>query len=244
MSIMKLHVLPGDATVESFRSTGIDAEIVVCRECLIEGDVQAKSLDEFWEVRANFLADAHPVEKLNYRADVAAEFEKLIDLPSTAEVNLWFEYELFCQTNMWFCLSLLEKTAAEVYRVAPITLRKDEAWNGFGRMTQDDLKKCFSERLKFGDRDIELGVELWRAYQIQDHARLEALSKTGSACFPYLEEVCRAEIEKETRPKEVLFELRRQGITDFGKMFVEFKNRAGVYGYGDLQVKRLLQEIS
>src|SRR5262245_58950634 len=90
---MILHVLPGDAIVDTFREANIDGEIVVCRECLVVGPVEADSRKEFWEVRERFLNGANPDVSDSYAAKVVREFDKLADLPSDAEVNLWFEYE-------------------------------------------------------------------------------------------------------------------------------------------------------
>lgn len=239
---MNIHVLPGDAQVEEFRKTGIEGEVVVCREALVEGNVEAPNLAEFWSVRADYWKRNYPESAGDYHETVVSQFEKLIDLPASTEVNLWFEYELFCNVNLWFCVWLLRESKAELYRVSPIAERKG-TWSGFSRLTADDLKLCYSERARFTDPDVKLGTDLWLAFQSGDHARLRELSKIESACFPYLREACEAEIDKEFRPKQVLTEIRDQGITDFGETFAAFRERAGVYGFGDQQVKKLLTEI-
>jgi hypothetical protein len=240
---MIIHVLPGDAQVEEFKKTGIGGEIVVCREALIDGDVRADSLEEFWRVRSSYLSEAYPIEPgHSYEKTVVAEFEKLIDLTASTEVNLWFEYELFCHVNMWFCVWLLRDTLASLYRVAPIMQRKDERWNGFGNLDFNDLQTCYGERIEFTARDIKLGADLWTAYQYRDHKTLRELAKTESACFPYLKEAVEAEVEKDYRPRQVLKEIRESGISDFGETFAEFRKQAGVYGFGDLQVKRILAD--
>ena len=128
---MRIHALSGDAQVETFNETGIDGDVVVCRECLIEGPVRAANLDDFWRARAEFL----DVDFEAYSAKTVAEFEKLRGLAAGDEVNLWFEYELFCQANMWFCLSLLKDTNADIYRVAPIVREETEIWKGFGSLS-------------------------------------------------------------------------------------------------------------
>jgi hypothetical protein len=110
-------------------------------------------------------------------------------------------------------------------------------------MKGEDLKICFSERVRFSDQDLVLGADLWKAFQDRDHDKLRELSITESTNFPFLTDVCDAEIEKETRPKQILRDLRRSGVEDFGGVFVAFRERAGVYGFGDTQVKRLLREI-
>jgi hypothetical protein len=97
--------------------------------------------------------------------------------------------------------------------------------------------------VKFTPADVELGSELWIAFQNRNYSRLRELSLTESQCLPYLREACEAEIEKDFRPKQVLKEIRRSGIEDFGETFAAFREQAGVYGFGDHQVKRLLNEI-
>jgi hypothetical protein len=241
---MKIHVLAGDALAGDFKNCAIDGEIIVCRECLIEGDVKAGGLDDFWQTRARFISDSYGASREEYFSNVAAEFEKLKNLASTgAEINLWFEYELFCQVNLWFCLYLLRESEAKIFRVAPVVRRETEIWKGFGGLECEDLKKCFAKRVAFSEKDIRLGTDLWKAYQMADDEALERLSKTESECFPYLKDVCRAEIEKNSRPRKVLQGIIETGKTDFAEIFPEFAAQAGVYGFGDSQVKRILAEI-
>lgn len=240
---MKMHVLPGDSLVETFKVTGIEGEIVVCRECLIDGDVQSDSLEEFWRVRENYLIKSYPKEPNFYTENVKKEFLKLVGNTDRGEINLWFEYELFCQANMWFCLVLLKNTKADIYRVQPIVRNEKDIWRGFGGLEKDDLQKCFDARTKFSENDLLLGADLWKAYCNKDFASLTKLSEYESECFPKLKEVCQAEIEKQTRPPKKLREIISTGETNFGKIFQEFNESEGVYGFGDLQIERIYKEI-
>ena len=239
---MSIHVLAGDALAENFKNADIEGETVVCRECLIEGDLQAEKLEAFWRARAAFINETYDADENSYLENVAGEFEKMLALAGKNAVNLWFEYELFCQANMWFCLSLLEKKKdAEIYRVAPVVRKEDEIWKGFGGLTGEDLEKCFERRVKFTDADILLGKNLWEAYRAKDFDKLKQLSQTRSECFPKLEEVCQAEIEKQFRPKNTLQKIVAGGETEFNKIFEAFAREEGVYGFGDAQVKRILE---
>lgn len=241
---MRIHVLPGDALAEQFRETKIEGEIVICRECLIEGEVKAADLKEFWQTRAAFIAEAYNKDSENYFQKVVAEFEKLQN-SSVTEINLWFEHELFCQTNLWFTLSLLSDSRARIFRVAPLVGNVDETWKGFGNHGAADLKRCFAARIELHEDDLKLGADLWTAYQNKDDAALTTLSERESRAFPYLREVCRAEIEKPTRPQKVLREIEAaHAAADFPEIFKAFSQTAGVYGFGDAQVKRILAEIS
>ena len=182
-------------------------------------------------------------DEIEFHESVADELEKLTDLDADAEVNLWFEYELFCSVNMWFCISLLKDTGAAVYRVEPSVLTMEDRWSGFGKLTADDLNECFDERKYLSAADIALGADLWEGYRKNDAEQLRELGRSTSDRFLYLTEVCEAAIQKDTKPKQILDEIIAGGTTEFMEIFPEFTGRAGVYGYGDLQVERLMDQL-
>ena len=239
-----LHVLPGDATATDFAETGIDGEVIVCREALVDGDVKAKNLDEFWKLREDFIRREHGENGGSYYENVAKEFEKLRDVPANAEVNLWFEYELFCSVNMWFCLDLLRDADIKIFRVAPVIRAEDEKWKGFGKMSAEDLRKCFTGRWEMNVADRELGSDLWQAFSNDDLKRLDVLGNAQTESFPYLREVCTAAIQKSFRPAEILKEITSGEAKDFNEIFREFSAQAGVYGFGDSQVIRFVDVIN
>ena len=239
---MSIHVLPGDSLVAEFNKTGIDGEVVVCRECLVAGDRSGTTLDEFWDRRANFIALEYGGDPIEYQENVAYELEKLIGLPADTEVNLWFEYELFCQVNMWFCLDLLKGSDVRVFRIEPLNASPDDIWKGFGKLEAVDLVNCYEGRTQFSEEDIAMGSQLWEAFRQEDLDELRRLGEYRSPCFPFLKEVCEAAAEIGSRPAEIVRELKASGLNELESLFPEFQKRAGVYGYGDLQVARLLQE--
>ena len=235
---MIYHVLPGDAQVEDFRQTGLQGELLVCREALVDGDVSGETLDEFFNNRAA----VHNEEPAVYDVNVASQFRRLLDVGPTDKVNLWFEHDLFCAVNMWFCLSLLRGSDADIYRVAPVHLSFEDRWDGFGNTNPEILKKCFADRIKFSRSDIELGSELWDAFRRKDVEELSRLSALPQTAFPYLDEVGRAVAEFDSKPLQIVREIKRKGKSDLKEVFPEFRRRAGVYGFGDTQVKRLMEE--
>lgn len=227
---MIYHILNGDALAESFE---LEGEIIVCREFLIEGDLRAKDLRELWQIRSEYVK-----EKFNddsYFEKVKGEFDKLNNLKPDDEVNLWFGDEAFCQVNLWFCLQLLADKDAKLFRVFP----DSDDWN----CSYNDLKKSFTSRQKLTDDELRLGKQLWQAFSLQEFESLKELSKTNSNSFPKLNEVCQALIEKNSKPTEILQEIIQDGEKDFSKIFLQFRQKAGIYGFGDLQVKNLLASI-
>lgn len=240
---MIYHVLPGDAQVEEFSKSAIDGRVIVCREALIEGPVDAEALHEFWDQRARYILAEFGDDEIDYHEKTAAELSLLTEMEPDDEVNLWFEYELFCSVNMWFCLSLLAETDCRVFRVDPVGLSHEDRWNGFGHFDADQMRAAFELRSPFSTNDVELGRDLWNAYRRRNHLRLRELAKTRSDTFPYLTEVVAAAIDQDIEPLEVVRSIAAAGEADFGKIFAEFKKRAGVYGYGDVQVQRLVDKL-
>jgi hypothetical protein len=228
---MIVHILNGDGLAENFNLAG---EVVICRECLIEGNLTADKKSDFWQVRADFINNSYYPN--SYIKNVKVEFDKLNQIIPTDEVNLWFGNEAFCQVNMWFCLSLLAEKDVNIYRV----LTDANGWHcGF-----NDLEKCFQRRCKLSKNEIALGKDLWKAFCLQDFETLQGLSKTNSENFPGLEKVCLALMEKDSKPKQILHEIMGQGETDFTKIFTQFQAKAKIYGFGDLQVKRILKTMN
>ncbi len=119
----------------------------------------------------------------------------------------------------------------------------EERWSGFAKLGPDELKECFVARRRLSSDDVVLGAGLWNAYRKGNLDRLMELSKADSAIFPYLDEVCVAALNKETRPVEVLRSIREDGFETFPEIFPEFVSRAGEYGFGDTQVKSILEKL-
>jgi hypothetical protein len=240
---MIYHVLPGDAVLGTFRESSIEGEVVVFRDALISGPVRFDNPDDFWDARARFILTEYGEDEIQFHENVADEFERLADAGQDDEVNLWFEYELFCSVNMWFCLSRLKDSGAAIYRVEPAILSEADRWNGFGKIEAPGLEECFRLRQKFDDADLELGSRLWEAFTRGDGERLRTLGKQGTERFAYLDEVCEAAAEIDTRPREVLADIAADGEKEFAETFAEFSRRAGVYGFGDLQVQTILRSL-
>jgi hypothetical protein len=64
-----------------------------------------------------------------------------------------------------------------------------------------------------------------------------------------LDEVCQAHIDRfpedqsSGRPERLVEELIQTHSTDFNKVFSEFSEREGIYGFGDLQLKTIYDKL-
>jgi hypothetical protein len=240
---MIYHVLPGDAQVEEFRKTGLEGKLIVFREALITGPIDAADVDEFWEKRAHFILSEYGEDVIEYQEKVADEILRLADVEEGDEVDLWFEFELFCGVNLWFCLDQLKGSGASIYRVSPVNPSPDNVWDGFGQHTADDLRASFETRVELTEEDIETGAALWAAFRDRDLDCLRELGEYRSPAFPFLKEVCDAASDLETKPASIVREIVASGKHGIDEVFPEFRRRAGVYGFGDLQVEKLLGRV-
>ena len=241
---MIYHVLPGDAQVEEFRKSGIEGELIVFREALVTGPIEEVSVDEFWDRRARFILSEYGEDEIDYQEKVADELLRLENVGADDEVNLWFEFELFCSVNYWFCLDQLKDSGAKIFRVSPVGASPDNVWEGFGHHSADDLRACFDSRVELAREDIETGSKLWKAFRDRDTTKLRDLGEYRSPAYPFLKEVCEAAADVEVRPVEIVREIVGSGKRDLAEVFPEFRSRAGVYGFGDLQVEKLIERVS
>lgn len=240
------HILNGDCLADQLRQTPINQDFIICRECLIDGNLYADNIADFWKIRAKFIAETYNTSVQEYFSKTVSEFEKLIHLPDHSEVCLWFENDLFCQTNMWFVISILANNSTlNIFRIFPKTESKADTWKGFGIANAEQLERAYFSKVQFKPKDIELGKYLWMAYQNSDLNGLKKLSKENSDCFEYLEEVVQAQIDRfptgeaMSRPDKVVKAIIDNTSTEFQVVFSMFSDREGVYGFGDLQLKSI-----
>lgn len=240
------HILNGDALKDQFPKD-VKGEIIVARECLVDGNVAGNSLEEIFETRASFISkhyDGNTIE--SYYQNSVSEFDKMRAIPSGTEVNLWFEDDLFCQVNFWFVGYLLHQQQKNnpVYLVRP----KVHSPYGFAALNSNELSALIQDRKRITDLDKVSG--LWIAYQLQNFNTLLDIAIELEQEYPFIFPAVKAHIDrfptngKQGRPEETLFALMTEfGTDDFGQVFKAFNEKESIYGFGDLQVKRLFDII-
>ncbi|GAA5091598.1 hypothetical protein GCM10023210_19230 [Chryseobacterium ginsengisoli] len=237
----KFNIVNGDYLADQLKRTTIDGEIIICREALIKGNLKADNLKDFWKIRAESISKDYDVKKESYYTKVVSEFEKILHIPQNSEVNLWFEDDLFCQVNLWFCLTLIPKNKGlKIYRIFPKTTKEDN-WKGFSVSDQFDLEDSLRSRVLFQEKDIELGINLWKAYQNKDTESLQQLSENQSECYHFLKEIIDSYLN--IKPEAFIKNLIKNGTTDFSEVFEKFRDELGIFGFGDLQVKSIYDTI-
>lgn len=240
------HILNGDSLKEQFPGS-LHGEIIVARECLVDGSTKGNSLTEFFKTRAEFISNNYEgFSEREYFEKTVPEFQKMLNIPNNADVSLWFEDDLFCQVNFWFVINLLVKLHQnnQFFLVRP----RLNIQNGFGGLNKKELLSIYENRLELTELD-EL-ANLWELYQINDIEKLITTSRELKNTYPFIYTAVEAHIERIPssgnigRPSQSLIRIMDELSTvEFGPVFQEFCKRDKIYGFGDLHVKRLFDEI-
>ena len=242
------HILNGDCLKEMFPKN-IKGELIVARECLVDGSVSGETLDELLQVRAKFICSRYPVlSEEEYHQGTSLELKKILKINEEDEVNLWFEDDLFCQVNFWFCLNLLFESdkIKNIFLVRP---NEGNEYN-FGRMDQEELSTSHSNKMSINPKSMERLAKLWRMFQQENWTGMQEIAKQLKGQFPFLLPAVNAQIDRlskgkyEGRPKESLRKIVNDlGTVEFAPVFQEFCKKEAIYGFSDFQVRYLLDEI-
>jgi len=239
------HILNGDSLKEQFPES-IPGDIIVARECLVDGNVKGMNSDELFATRAKFLSQYYGGTEQDYYKKTVPEFQKLISINDDSDINLWFEDDLFCQVNFWFVVHLLNKKNRDnnIFLIRP----ESHDQYGFGGLKYTELLSIYKKRSAL----IELNkvASLWESYQNDDTEKLIRTARELESVYPFILPAAQAHVERKPtnenagRPIQSLITIMEELKTEeFGLVFREFNKRESIYGFGDLQVKRLFDEI-
>lgn len=245
----QLHILNGDALRAQLAAAGFRGQAMVMRECMVVGPVAPG--DDFWSRRKAFIHTAYNADAGKYDRWVGEEMAKLSHLPANAEVNLWFENDLFCQANMWFMVHELEEQgfSGPLYRIFPAGAANGDTWANFSTMEESEFLVAYGNRIAFTPADREIVERLWSAFANDAFTTLQQLAGSQSHVLQGLPEVVQAHLDRKPdanglgRPERTLKEIQATGISAFEDVLREFTRREPIYGFGDLQVKEILERL-
>lgn len=222
------HILNGDCLAEKFPKN-LEGESIIWREALIDGPV---SDNNFLENRKKFIAENYDSES-NYDELVVKEFQKMQNIPEGSAVFFWFEDDLFCQVNFWFLISNLNLRNKKILRVFP----KDKE-KGFAETNENDLLEMFDSAKEINDTERKLISNLWKGFQQNN-----LLKETSSEIVRNLEELIIANENRFNGTLENQIKDIQKNAETFEEVFKIFNQKYPVYGFGDLQLKRLMNQF-
>lgn len=245
----QFHILNGDALKMQFPKEW-SSNLIVVRECLMEGDVSADTLQEFYLKRATFIGEYfEKIERASYYEITVPEFEKILNITENSEINLWFEDDLFCQVNFWFVASFMLQNDRK-YTFFLVRPNHGNEYS-FGNMNHEELITSYKNRKALSVSDLTEIDKLWKSYQQNNIEKMIESGEILHEKFPFILAAIKAHNEripvngKPGRPFQTLQDIINElHTTNFEPVFREFCKREAIYGYGDLQVKNMLKQIS
>ncbi|WP_265428702.1 DUF1835 domain-containing protein [Chryseobacterium sp. YIM B08800] len=222
------HILNGDCLAEKFPKN-LEGESIIWREVLIDGPV---SDNKFFENRKKFIKENYDSES-DYDELVVKEFQKMQNIPEDSAVFFWFEDDLFCQVNFWFLISNLNLGKTKIFRVFPKDIEK-----GFAESDENDLLELFDSAKEINDTERKLISNLWADFQKNN------LSKGNSSeIVKNLEELITANENRFNGTLENQIKDIQKTAESFEEIFKIFNQKYPVYGFGDLQLKRCIDQF-
>jgi hypothetical protein len=142
-----LHILNGGSTEETIKRTDVPGEFFSFRDALIDGPTPATTDSAAWRrLRAEHLASDYAADVQRCENDLSEQERVLNSCSSHDEVVLWFEHELFCQTNLlylldWFNRAELDQTRLSLINIGEFPGRND--FRGLGELNPEELASLF-----------------------------------------------------------------------------------------------------
>lgn len=242
------HILNGDALKEQFPKQ-IPGETFIMRECLVDGAVDGIELQELFATRAKFISTNYEgAKESDYYQRSVTEFEKMQAIPDSSAIYLWFEEDLFCQVNLWFVINLLNRTEQNhtLFLIRP----KAGSEYSFADMNESELTTAFENRTKIEQSEAETVGKLWELYQKEECETMLEIGKKLAQKFPFFLPAIQAHIDRlpkngnPGRPAQSVLKIMDELKTEeFEPIFREFRKRESIYGFGDLQVKRIVDQV-
>lgn len=241
------HILNGDSLKAQFPKT-LSGELIIARECLVDGNVQGKNLHELLANRAEYLESYPEVPEGEYYRTTLPEINKIRDIPQGSTVYCWFEEDLFCQVNFWFILHLFSKIEAgdKIYLVRP---SKGNEYS-FAHMNTEALTIAFQQASLITEGEFQYLSKLWRLYQDKNFDEMLIIGKKLEVKYNFLVPAILAEKDRLPdssgfgRPERTLIAIMNElNSEEFSSVFKLFMQRESIYSFGDLQVNRMLNEL-
>lgn len=252
-----LHIINGDGTLGGFKATGLTGEVLVWREILCEGPIQNYSdASSFFIDRKKYLEpDKKDPADSFYLQKVQPEIEKLHTVSSFDEIVLWFEYDLFCQVNLWFVLYQIQEkinaSKTNVFLICPQSFDEVKDFKGLGQLNEKQLLSLYKDKQQLTEKDLKIGSLIWHAYAQNDPNLLVELYHKNQ--FEHLDcaaNALRAHFFRFPNITSGINQLQQWILNDLKEgqksekeLIIALLKTDRTYGFGDVQMLQLIHGL-
>ena len=252
MSKQQLHITNGSHLTNVLNELNIQGVKLTWQELLCEGPTTEKVGSElFLETRKSFFTQFYNID-LDIEF-IKSELDKFNDSENYSEIVLWFEYDLFCHINMIAIISLIQqkKMNLPIHLVCSGRIEGSKNLMGLSELSPEQLLNHYKNKVLLNKEDIDIATTVWGIYCGVDHNLLKPFIVKPSS-FKYLSNCLKAHLERFPNSVDGLSILERnilqiivkQSITSKHHLLGYALNYQGYYGYGDLQLERIINQLS
>jgi len=247
-----LHITNGNSLTDYLRELDFTEDILTWQEMLCEGPTIPKiDSEDFFNLRSEFLKEYYDIEVDS--KELQKELSKLDNTEAYTEINLWFEYDLFCHINLLGVINLLHQKNIKkpLYLICSGRVKGEKNLKALAELNPEQLKTHYENKVLLIQDDIDLAIALWRTYCGKDHNILKPYIVTNSS-FKYMSNCLKAHLKRFPHQQSglnvlednILRLVRDNDIKSEHHLLGYSLNYQGYYGYGDTQLKRLINKLS
>ncbi|MDN3493638.1 DUF1835 domain-containing protein [Winogradskyella bathintestinalis] len=247
-----LHITNGNSLTNYLRELNFEEDILTWQEMLCEGPTITKiDSKEFFDLRSEFLNSHYDIE-VNSN-ELQAELSILNHIDQYTEINLWFEYDLFCHINLIGVINLLHQKEIDkpLYLICSGRVKGEKNLKTLGELSPEQIKSHYKNKILLTKEDIDMTIALWRTYCGKDHNILKPYIVTKSN-FKYMSNCLKAHLKRfphhqsglGTLEAHILNLVKQNNVKSENHLLGYCLNYQGYYGYGDMQLKRKIKELA
>ena len=249
-----LNIHNGDSSANIAKQSSLPGEHFAWRESLITGPTPAGLSGKEWRsLRAQHLSEAYGADLQECERGLLDQEKKLSSFDEHEEVVLWFEHDLFCQTNLLYLLNWFAQLDTGNTKLSLICIGEfpgKENFRGLGELNTEQMASLFPGRQQVTSAQLKLAELAWQAYCSSDPAEIQKVVQGGDL-LPFLGPAFQAHLRRFPSTKNGLgsienkgLELIHGGLNTFMDVFPRFGDAEPVYGLGDAQFWLALQRMS
>lgn len=251
MNKTTLHITNGSNLTEKLEELDFKGDFLTWHEMLCEGPTtELIDTKEFLDLRKTFFNSTYELEIDEY--EFHKEIDKLNHSENYTEIILWFDYDLFCHINLVAVISFLKQKHIDlpIHLVCSGRIRHQKELKGLSELSTGQLLKHYTKRILLTSEDLELATTIWGIYCGKSHNLLKPFIVQPSS-FNYLSNCLKAHLERFPDSKSGLCIIEEHILKTIGTNEIKSKhhllgyilNYQGFYGYGDLQLERMIDKL-
>ncbi len=250
-----LHILDGDSSANTLRQSSVEGDIISCREALVAGPAPASVEGEEWlQVRARHLSSYYGVPLSECEQGLRDQEIALASYPEHDEVVLWFEHDLFCETNLLYLLNWFASRELGTTKLSLICIGGFPGiakFRGLGQLNAEQLVSLFPSRHEVSSGELKLATAGWAAYRSPDPTEIEKLLEGDTSAMPFLRPALEAHLRRFPSMlnglggiENTALRLIQSGVKKSTLLFPAFFDAEPAFGLGDFQFWLALKGVS